>query len=234
MLFRSENSRFKFIDLYWKNGQKTVAGVEADKDKSLYKIVTRHLVLFLGADNRPLHSVPIQYTAKGAFASSLGTELNFLYSATGEVFAEYLKNQNVKSPGKALSAYARAFAIMSMKIDIYRNDDKTSPFCYPSEVTHPSLNTGSEVLNRKVKDKFREVTVKKVALEKVLLDMKSDAGELIKSWYQEYQEFPKPRIMQEMTEEIFGDEDRERLYEEVNYEVGRKLMKDETETEIPY
>jgi hypothetical protein len=189
-------SRYRFLDLYWKNGAVTPAGELAKKDKELYKIVTRHLVLFLGAEGQPLHSEPIQYTSKGAFASSLSVELNNLYAATGESLAAYQKSLGVRSPGKVLTQKARAFCAMDMSINWTRNSDIQSPSCYPSEVVHPALNADevgtSKIFNRKVKDKFREVLIKKVALDQVLLDMTSPAGELITSWYQENQSFQRP------------------------------------------
>ena len=206
------NSRYKFLDLYWNNGGITQASISAKTNKELYKVVTRHLVLFLGAEGQPLHNEPIQYTAKGAFASSLSVELNNLYLVTGESLAAYQKSLGVRSPGKVLTQKARAFCTFQMSINWTRNSDDKSPYCYPSEVVHPALNAdeigSSKIFNRKVKDKFREVSIKKVALDQVLLDMKSPAGELITSWYQEYQSFPKPN---KQAEENSLEENQEAL-----------------------
>jgi hypothetical protein len=200
-----KNSRYKFLDLYW-NGAITPAGEMAKKDKNLYKIVTRHLVLFLGTEGQPLHPFPIQYTAKGAFASSFSVELNSLYTATGESLAAYQKSLGVRSPGKVLTQKARAFCAVNLKMDWTRNADDESPYLYPSEVDHPTIASdeigSSKNFNRKVKDKFREVLIRKIALDKVLLDMNSPAGELITAWYQEYQSFPRPNRQSEITEEI--------------------------------
>jgi hypothetical protein len=206
------NSRYKFLDLYWNNGAITPAGELAKKDKELHKIVTRHLVLFLGKDDKPLHSEPIQYTSKGAFASSLSVELNNLYTATGESLAAYQKSLGVRSPGKVLTQKARAFCTFQMSISWTRNSDDKSPYCYPSQIVHAALNAdevGTEkIFNRKVKDKFREVLVKKVALDKVLLDMNSPAGEFITQWYQEHLSFSKPN---KQAEENFLEENQEAL-----------------------
>lgn len=208
------SSRYRFLDLYWSNGAVTPAGELAKKNKDLYKIVTRHLALFLGLNGQPLHTEPIQYTAKGAFASSFSVELNNLYAATGESLAAYQKALGIRSPGKVLTQKARAFCVINFSINWTRNSDAQSPYCYPSQIVHPALNADevgtTKILNRKVKDKFREVVVKKVALDKVLLDMNSHAGELVTSWYQEYQNFPKPKIYQadQAVEEVVYEPDQ--------------------------
>ncbi|MFM6252192.1 MAG: DUF5895 domain-containing protein, partial [Dolichospermum sp.] len=57
----TEEDRFSFVGLVWENGSETefAKAAAADTNK-LYKIVTRHLLLFLGEDDQPLHTTPIQ------------------------------------------------------------------------------------------------------------------------------------------------------------------------------
>ena len=230
--FRTDaNSRYRFLDLYWNNGAITPAGELAKNGRELYKIVTRHLVLFLGENGQPVHSAPIQYTAKGAFASSLSVELNTLYASAGESLAAYQKSLGARSPGRVLTQKAKAFCAINLSINWTRNSDSQSPYCYPSQVVHPALNTheiGSEkIFNRKVKDKFREVLIKKVALDQVLLDMKSPAGELITSWYQEYQSFQRPNKQTEeepQEEIIYHEEETQESWDETPVVKNREYL----------
>ncbi|MFM6255602.1 MAG: DUF5895 domain-containing protein, partial [Dolichospermum sp.] len=117
------------------NGSETefAKAAAADTNK-LYKIVTRHLLLFLGEDDQPLHTTPIQYTAKGAFAASLYVETNELYKQLSKVYFARLRLAGKQANGGMLSPFALAFAKVDITIGFSRNKPTESPFCVPTEI----------------------------------------------------------------------------------------------------
>ncbi|MFM5996646.1 MAG: hypothetical protein ACKO9U_19075, partial [Dolichospermum sp.] len=79
-------------------------------------------------------------------------------------------------------------------IGFSRNKPTESPFCVPTEIAFPSFgdNVGVDLeLYRKKGD--RKIILHGVALENAMIDMTSEAGQLIQSWHSEYKSFPKPR-----------------------------------------
>lgn len=189
----SKDDKYTFLDLAWNNGEKTAAKKAADADKDLYKTVTRHLVLFLGKDDRPLHTTPLQYTAKGAFAASLYAETGELYKQVSKVYFQALKNAGKQASGGMLSPFALAFVKVDIEIGFSRNKPTESPFCVPSKMAFPTLdNVGKDLEVARPKGE-RKIVLQGVPLEDVMLSMASDAGKLIASWHSEYKSFPKPR-----------------------------------------
>ncbi|MFM5943314.1 MAG: DUF5895 domain-containing protein, partial [Dolichospermum sp.] len=190
----SEEDRFSFVGLVWENGSETefAKAAAADTNK-LYKIVTRHLLLFLGEDDQPLHTTPIQYTAKGAFAGSLYAETTELYKQLSKVYFARLRLAGKQANGGMLSPFALAFAKVDITIGFSRNKPTESPFCVPSEIAFPTIdNVGVDCeFYRKKGD--RKIIFHGVALEDAMIDMTSEAGKLIQSWHSEYKSFPKPR-----------------------------------------
>ncbi|MFM8006950.1 MAG: DUF5895 domain-containing protein, partial [Dolichospermum sp.] len=190
----SEEDRFSFVGLVWENGSETefAKAAAADTNK-LYKIVTRHLLLFLGEDDQPLHTTPIQYTAKGAFSGSLYAETTELYKQLSKVYFTRLRLAGKQANGGMLSPFALAFAKVDITIGFSRNKPTESPFCVPSEIAFPTIdNVGVDCeFYRKKGD--RKIIFHGVALENAMIDMTSEAGKLIQSWHSEYKSFPKPR-----------------------------------------
>lgn len=189
----SKDDRYTFLDLAWTNGEKTAAKQAADADKNLYKTVTRHLVLFLGKDDKPLHTVPLQYTAKGAFSASLYAEANELYKQTSKVYFQALKNAGKQASGGMLSPFALAFVKIDIEIGFSRNKATESPFCVPSKIIFPTLDSIGKDLEVSRPKGERKIILSGAALENVMLSMTSDAGKLIAAWHSEYKSFPKPR-----------------------------------------
>lgn len=189
----TENDKYSFVDLAWNNGEKTSAGKAADANKSLYKTITRHLVLFLGKDDRPLHTTPLQYTAKGAFAASLYAETNELYKQTSKVYFQALKNAGKQASGGMLSPFALAFVKVDIEIGFSRKKATEAPFCVPSRISFPTFDSIGKDLEVSRPKGERKIILSGAALENVMLSMTSDAGKLITSWYSEYKTFPKPR-----------------------------------------
>lgn len=189
----SKDDRYSFVGLAWQNGAETPLLATAKADKNHYKVVVRNLILFLGKDDQPLHTTPIQYTAKGAFAASLYAETKDLYEKVSKTYFTRLKMAGKSCSGGLLSPFALAFAKVDFKIGFQRNDANESPFCVPTEIKIPTVeNIGNSVeFHRKAGN--RKITFSGVALEDVLLSMSSEAGKLITQWYSEYQSFSKPR-----------------------------------------
>jgi hypothetical protein len=190
----TQNDRFSFVGLAWEHGADTehLRSALADGNK-LYKVVTRYLILFLGADGKPLHNVPIQYTAKGAFAGSLYAETNELYKQVSKVYFQRLKQAGKTATGGALSPYALAFAQVNINIGWARNKATESPFCVPNEIVVPTIDNIGKDLEISRPKWNRNIVLHGVALEDAVVNMESEAGGLIKSWYEEYKDFPKPR-----------------------------------------
>lgn len=189
----SKDDRYTFLDLAWNNGEKSAAKQAADADKNLYKTVTRHLVLFLGKDDKPLHTLPLQYTAKGAFAASLYAETGELYKQTSKVYFQALKNAGKQASGGMLSPFALAFVKVDIEIGFSRNKATESPFCVPSKIIFPTLDSIGKDLEVSRPKGERKIILSGAALENVMISMTSDAGKLIAAWHSEYKSFPKPR-----------------------------------------
>lgn len=190
----TEEDRYSFVGLAWENGGETefMKAAAADPGK-LYKIVTRHLLLFLGKDDKPLHTTPIQYTAKGAFAGSLYAETTELYKQLSKVYFARLRAAGKQANGGMLSPFALAFAKVDIKIGFSRNKPTESPFCVPSTIAFPTIENVGVDLEFYRKKGDRNITFRGVALEDAMLDMTSESGKLITSWHSEYKAFAKPR-----------------------------------------
>ena len=189
----TKEDRFTFAGLAWENGEETEFAKLAKEDKNLYKIVTRHLLLFLGVDSQPLHTTPIQYTAKGAFSASLYVESSELYKQLSKVYTTRLRMAGKQVNGGMLSPFALAFAKVDIKIGFSRNKPTESPFCVPSEIAFPTIdNIGVDKEFYRKKGE-RNIIFHGVSLEDAMVDMTSEAGKLIASWHSEYKAFAKPR-----------------------------------------
>jgi hypothetical protein len=189
----SKDDRYSFVGLAWENGAETPLLATAKADKDHYKVVVRHLVLFLGKDDQPLHTTPIQYTAKGAFAASLYAETKDLYEKVSKTYFTRLKTAGKPYSGGLLSPFALAFVKIHMEIGFQRNHEKESPFCIPTEIKIPTVeNIGNSTqVYRKAGN--RKIIFTGVPLEDVLLSMSSEAGKVIAQWYSEHISFCKPR-----------------------------------------
>lgn len=189
----TKEDRFTFVGLAWENGKETELAKLAREDKNLYKVVTRHLLLFLGVDGQPLHATPIQYTAKGAFSASLYVESTELHKQLSKVYITRRRMAGKKVNGSMLSPFALAFAKVDIKIGFSRNKPTESPFCVPSEIAFPAIdNVGIDKEFYRKKGE-RSIIFHGVSLEDAMVDMTSEAGKLIASWHSEYKTFPKPR-----------------------------------------
>lgn len=186
--------RFQFLGLAWENGAETdhLRAAIADGNK-LYKVVTRYLILFLGADGQPLHTTPIQYTAKGAFAGSLYAETTELYKQLSKVYFARLKMAGKQATGGTLSPYALAFAKVAIKIGFTRNKPAESPFCVPVEIDFPTVDNVGVDLEISRKKWNRNMLLHGVSLEDAIVNMETEAGQLIKEWWNQYKDFPLPR-----------------------------------------
>lgn len=189
----TKDDRFTFVGLAWENGAETPLLATAKADKNRYKVVVRYLLLFLGKDDKPLHTKPIQYTAKGAFAASLYAETKDLYEKVSKTYFTRLKMAGKSCSGGLLSPFALAFAKIDLKIGFQRNDAKESPFCIPVEIKIPTVENIRNSVEFYRKAGNRKIVFTEVPLEDVLVSMSSDAGKLIAQWYSEYQSFSKPR-----------------------------------------
>jgi hypothetical protein len=190
----SQDDRYGFVGLAWENGSETEFAKAAAADTNeLYKIVTRHLLLFLGKDDQPLHTTPIQYTAKGAFAASLYAETSELYKQLSKVYVTRSRMAGKQVNGGMLSPFALAFAKVDIKIGFSRNKPTESPFCVPASIAFPTVDNVGVDMEFYRKKGNRNIIFHGVALEDAMIDMTSDAGKLIASWHSEYKAFPKPR-----------------------------------------
>ena len=187
----TKEDRFTFVGLGWENGQETELHKTAKADSILYKRVTRHLLLFLGADDQPLHSAPIAMTLKGGFGGSLGAECKALYTQLSKVFFADARKQGKQVSGGSLSPFALAFAKVDITITWCKAKADQSPFCVPASIKMPTLdNVGKDL---EVQRQDRKISYQGVNFDDSMVDMKSDAGKLITQWFTEYKDFSKPR-----------------------------------------
>ncbi len=186
----TEADKFSFVGLGWENGQETELHKTAKADTK-YKRVVRHLLLFLGADNKPLHSTPIAMTLKGGFSGSLGAECKALYQQLSKVFFANARSQGKQVSGGSLSPFALAFAKIDITMTWCKTKADQSPFCVPASIKMPTLdNVGKDL---EVQRQDRKIIYKGVSFDESMVDMQSDAGKLITQWFTEYKDFSKPR-----------------------------------------
>jgi hypothetical protein len=187
----TEADKFSFVGLGWENGQETELHKTAKADTKLHKRVVRHLLLFLGADNKPLHSTPIAMTLKGGFSGSLGAECKALYQQLSKVFFANARSQGKQVSGGSLSPFALAFAKIDIAMTWCKTKADQSPFCVPASIKMPTLdNVGKDL---EVQRQDRKIIYKGVSFDESMVDMQSDAGKLITQWFTEYKDFSKPR-----------------------------------------
>lgn len=189
---KGENGRWQFLGLGFENGIETSFRQDANAAPKEHRQVVRHLLLFLGKDDQPLHEVPIQWSAKGGLNGALYQETRALYDQTSKVYFNEARKLCQKISGTKLSPFALAF----VKVDISLTwcklpDPEKAPFCVPSSIKMPTIdNIGKSM---EVERKDRKIVFHGVALEDVMLSKSSPAGKVIVAWHQEYQDFPKPR-----------------------------------------
>jgi hypothetical protein len=187
----TENDRFTFVGLGWENGQETELHKKAKADTKLYKRVSRHLLLFLSADDSPLHSTPIACTLKGGFGGSLYAETTALYAQLSKVFFANARSQGKQVSGGSLSPFALAFAKVDIAVTWCKTKADQSPFCVPASIKMPTIdNVGKDL---EVQRQDRKIIYKGVSFDDAMVDMTSEAGKLITQWFTEYKDFSKPR-----------------------------------------
>lgn len=189
---KNESGRWQYLGLGYENGVETSFRQDAKAAPKEYRQVVRHLLLFLGKDDQPLHEVPIQWKAKGGLNGALYKETGMLYNQVSKVYFNDARKAGQKISGTKLSPFALAFVKVDISLTWCRlPDPEKAPFCVPSSIKMPTIdNVGKSM---EVEREDRKIIFHGVALEDVMLSKNSPAGKVITTWHQEYQDFPKPR-----------------------------------------
>lgn len=185
---------WRYIGGAYENGKATSYKELADSDRENHRIITRNLVLLLDADNNPMHSSPLQLTARGGFGGSIGIELKDFYKEVGNVFAKAAKNAGVKLKTGALDDQAKALSVFDAQLAYYKPEGK-APFVTIVSRNAPAIDQVgvSKAVKRKDSEgKDREITLTGVPLGNVLLKKQTETGKLILQLFEEYEWFAQP------------------------------------------
>ena len=189
---QNETGRWSFAGLAFENGQPTEWRRAFLNDRAAYKQVSRHLLLFLGADNKPLHTSPIQWTAKGGLSGALYQEGKTLIEQVNKCYAHMVRQAGQKFSGQ-LNDFAKAFIVYDFIVGWYKDQDdaKQAPYCVPSLIKMPTLeNVGNSI---EIDRKPRKIIFEGVSLSEVMISRNTEAGKLISEWFATYKEFAQPR-----------------------------------------
>lgn len=204
------NGAWRYQGLAYANGSKTELAETGDSDRENYRTVTRHLLLLLDKDNNPLHSSPIQLSARSAFSASLGTELRDFYKETASVYekAAKLKGVTLKKSGSnhSFDEQGKAFAVFDAQLG-YHKADKKAPFTCIVARHAPAIDQVgvTKVSKRKDKEgKERELTLTGVPLGSVLIKKKSETGAKIQQLFDEYESFSLPNAGKSQDDDSSG------------------------------
>jgi hypothetical protein len=206
------DDRWRFIGVSYEKGQHTDAGklYEAHKDdkESPYRQVRRYLLLFLGANGEPLHSKPVQFTAKGAFGYSFNQELQSFYKELGVAYRDARKARGMKVTGATLPKQQRAYVAVPMQLGYHipEEADRSAFTCVVAR-SQPVFKPAEVGVKSQIKRRDRQVAVVGALWSDFMIPAKSPLGELIEGMTSEHAAFGEPnRGMGQQSEESIHED----------------------------
>ena len=189
---KNEKGRWQFVDLAYRRGKITAAGTAAFQDRENYRKVTRNLIYIVGSDNRPLHSVPLQFTTRGAFGASLGVDVAAHYAQFEKVF---FKSQN--RPVKTINPSGRSRIVYSAAIGVDFAGFETkglNPALYMA-ARQCAVTDPANLIVKDVADSMgRPQRLQGVMLSSLFISKDSPFGQQLANDFALYESFPQPRV----------------------------------------
>lgn len=198
---KTENG-WRFVGLAYEKGRETKLwqdAKETDPKHEQYRSTTRLLFLFLDKNNNPLHSEPIQLTARGGFGGSFGFELREFYKNIDAVYFKAAKLAGKNPKGGSLDDQAHALAIMDCQLGYFKPEGYSPFVCVDKRLT-PAIDAIGQT--KSVDRKERKVELTGVDLWSILLTKKSETGKTILSHYEAFGDFSKPNMGRDAGEEV--------------------------------
>lgn len=114
-----------------------------DRELNLTTLRTLHMIYLVGADNQPLHKVPLVLSTHGGAAAIFGTQLEMYYK-----LLEIALTENFGDGYYTLNEEARASAIFQPTFGLESvGTDKTSDVCAVENFVEPTPQTVEQHLN---------------------------------------------------------------------------------------
>ena len=180
-------------EYYARDGGLTAAGrdVESNKGQPGYFRASKYLLYFLDGGNRPLHSSPLQFKARGGVGGSFGSELRMFYQEFDRAFMDGALGQNNR-----LDAQTHALSIFAFRLGVRQGTlttgSKGAWYCHVAERLTPTCNPEvigqSTVVSRKGGGEIKLVGVD---WKDLFVSKKSEVGVNIQSDFIEYESFGK-------------------------------------------
>jgi Family of unknown function (DUF5895) len=190
---RADGSKpYRFLDLAWRNNEETQANQLAKVDKSipsLYRVVNRTLVFFLGNGKNALHQSPLQVSMKGAFNVGFGIESREIYRAFDKAFLTAAKAKSNAKKGGKLSHKAHSRVILDFSLGCYKSEGREAFTCI-EKVLVPSFDAIGSVKNADRDGRSVECT--HVDFRLLSIAPSSPTAELIDQAWNDYGDFDKP------------------------------------------
>lgn len=191
------DDRWRFMGVAYEKGQHTAAGqtYEQSKDdrESPYRQIRRYLLLFLDYDGNPLHSKPVQFTAKGAFGFSFNQEIQSFHKELGGAYREAGKAAGHKVSGATLRKSDQAYTVIPMSLGFHIPDDsdRSAYTCVIGRM-QPVFKEAELGAKAELKRRDRKVTVTGALWSGFMVPKGSPLGQLITDLSQEYATFGEP------------------------------------------
>ena len=208
------DDRWRFMGVAYNKGQHTEAGqtYEAHKDdkESPYRQIRRYLLLFLDGEGNPMHSKPVQFTAKGAFGYSFNQELQSFQKELGSAYRDAMKAKGHKVKGAMLSKAQQAYTVVPMQLG-YHIPDESDKSAYTCVVGRPQpvIKPDDVGVKADIKRRDRKVEVTGALWSDFVIPEGSPLGQLITDMAQEHASFGEPnRGMSAADIEAAANEDR--------------------------
>lgn len=189
----NNQGRSMAVGSYYANGALTEFGEEVEKNRGVagYFKATRHLLYFLDSENKPLHTRPLQFKAKGGFGGNFGSELRLFH----QEFDRSSFDGALGTSGK-WNEEMQALIVFPIRLSIRQNilptGGKGAWYCCIAErmiPTHkPEMFGVEHAASRK---DGAEIKLVGCDWRSLLIPKKSEFGLVIRSDFQEHREFGK-------------------------------------------
>lgn len=193
---------WKFVGLAYEKGKATEFNAKVEADKENYRRVNRLLLCLADKEGNPLHSQPLQLTARGGFGGSFGKECAEFYKQIDTVYFKAAKLAGKQIKGGKLDAQAHALALLSGELNYYKPEGKAPYICITSRLT-PSIDQVG--VSKEVDRNGRKVNLTGAPLNSLLFKKSSEAGKLILEWFDAYSDFPLPNAGRDGSDQPASD-----------------------------
>lgn len=193
--YEGSNTPTHWMDLAM--GTATGTKEKLANDMPRYQALTRYLLLFVSADNTPLHTKPFIYTGKGASSVGFGREYTkHCYDISDAFFAA----QPGGNSNQRLAKKALAFTVFAASFSYGRNKEGHSPFSFPAIRSY--AGTEEKKIGR---DRGRFVTLRPAPLNSLLISKKSPTGAAVIQFLTDYADFDKPPAIETAQQPVYDN-----------------------------